>query len=494
MTNTKNITGAARTSRRWIGLALGTVGVAAAGTAAGLLQPLGPTTPAGALALMAGGLSVGLVAGALARTRWMSLLAPLAFVVAFELTRSGAGLLTTGPLRLESAYGPLAWALGRLVPWALAVISLATGAGWGVRAAQRRPGGSSGLVVATALTVLLAGSLLLPASSPALRDPSGTPIPGAVSELVSVELGGHEQWIQVRGASANLPVLLYLSGGPGQSDLPFSRVLFEPLTRDFLVVGWDQRGTGKSYTGIDAGLTLDRMVEDTIELARTLAERYGQPKIYLLGESWGSILGVLAVQRAPELFHAYLGSGQMVDPLATDEAIYRDLVTTAMRSGNGDLVASLAKMGRPPYRGGTIDYGFIFSHYSLIEGGYTPPQEYVQRGSDANLGPWGVLGQEYAPLEKISVLRGLMDLHSVMYPQLQHVDFRHDATSLDVPVYLIMGEHELAARTAPAKEWFELLRAPDKRWYSLPDSGHSVAFEQAGELHRILLQDVHAGR
>ena len=127
---------------------------------------------------------------------------------------------------------------------------------------------------------------------------------GSVSELVSVELGGHEQWIQVRGASADLPVLLYLSGGPGQSDLPFSRVLLEPLTKDFLVVGWDQRGAGKSYSAIDASLTLDRAVEDTVELARTLAQRYGHQKIYLLGESWGSILGVLAVQRAPELFHA----------------------------------------------------------------------------------------------------------------------------------------------------------------------------------------------
>ena len=294
--------------RRWIGLGLGTLGTAVAGVAAGLWQPLGPTTAAGALALLAGGLAVGLVAGALARSRWMLLLAPLSFFVAFEAARSGAGLLTTGPLRLGSAYGPLAYLLGRFVPWTLAGISLTLGAGWGVRAALRRPAGR-GPVIASALTALLAGALLLPASSPALRNDAGAPIQGSVSELVSVELGGQQQWIQVRGARANLPVLLYLSGGPGQSDLAFSRVLFEPLTEDFLVVGWDQRGTGKSYAAIDTGITLDRAVQDTIELARTLTQRYSQQKIYLLGESWGSILGVLAVQRAPELFHAYIGSG-----------------------------------------------------------------------------------------------------------------------------------------------------------------------------------------
>ena len=110
------------------------------------------------------------------------------------------------------------------------------------------------------------------------------------------------------------------------------------------------------------------------------------------------------------------------------------------------------------------------------------------------MGPWGILGQEYGPIEKINVLRGLMDLHSVMYPQLQQLNLRRDANNLDVPVYLMMGQHELAARTDPAKEWFDLLQAPRKRWYSLPDSGHSVAFEQADELHRILLEDVRVGR
>ena len=83
-----------------------------------------------------------------------------------------------------------------------------------------------------------------------------------------------------------------------------------------------------------------------------------------------------------------------------------------------------------------------------------------------------------------------MDMFAVMYPQLQDLDLRRDAPRLEVPVYLLVGEHELAARVEPAKEWFDLLEAPEKRWYSLPDAGHSVAFEQADELHRILLEDV----
>lgn len=480
--------GRIRAGRRWWGAGLAALCGGGLGVAVGLFQPRGPVTPVDAFELIVGGLVVGLVAGALARTRWALLLAPVGFLIGFELVRVRAGLPTTGPLRLDSAFGPLAYLLGRAVAWPLAILSLTVGVAWGGH--RRTAGRPVGAIAATTLLAVLAGSLLLPPRSPALAGRDGAAAEEAVAELVRVELGGHEQWIEVRGARDDLPVLLYLSGGPGQSDLAFSRVLLEPLTSDFLVVGWDQRGAGKSYPDLDAAtLTPQRAVADTIELARWLCQRYGQRKVYLLGESWGTLLGVLAVREAPELFHAYIASGQMVDPLETDEGIYRDLVTEAMASGNGDLVARLATMGPPPYRS-VLDYGTIMSHYPLLEGGYTPPEAYRRRGEASGIGPFGILGAEYGPIEKVNVLRGLLDMFSVMYPQLQEVDLRRDAARLEVPVHVLAGEHELAARTRPAREWFDALRAPVKRWYAFEDSGHSVAFEQADALRRILLEQV----
>ena len=475
-------------TRRWVRLLLAVLWVAGAGLVAGLTQPLGPTTTAGVIAWMTGAGSVGLVAGVLASSGWVLLLSPMVFVGVFEVARSGVEVSSVGPLHLDGAFGLVAFTLGRLIPWLLACLPLAIGSAWGLQRGGRRSR-PLGLLVSTVVVALLAGSVLLPSGSPNLSFEGG-PAKGSVSELVEVELGGHDQWLQVRGASADLPVLLYLSGGPGQSDLPYSRVLLEPLTRDFLVVGWDQRGTGKSYPSLDAPtLTLDRAVADVVELARLLGDRYGQEKVYLLGESWGSLLGVLAVQEAPELFHAFLASGQMVDPRATDEAIYRDLMTAAMGQGDGDLVAELVRMGPPPYPS-PLDYGTVMSLYPMLEGSYTPPEAYLQRGQSAGLGPWGILGQEYAPMDKLNVLRGLLDMFGILYPQLQGVDLRRDAPTLAVPVYLLSGAHELAARVDPAKEWFDQLEAPAKRWYTLPNSGHSVAFEHADELHRILLEDV----
>ena len=145
-------------------------------------------------------------------------------------------------------------------------------------------------------------------------------------------------------------MLLYLSGGPGQSDLPFSRVLLSDLTARFTVVGWDQRGTGKSYRGLDPeSLTLDGTVADTIALTTKLQRRFGDRPTYLMGESWGSTLAVLAAQRRPDLYAAVVSSGQMVSPRESDRRIYRDALSYSARTQDTKMAATLKGFGAPPY-------------------------------------------------------------------------------------------------------------------------------------------------
>ena len=79
-----------------------------------------------------------------------------------------------------------------------------------------------------------------------------------------------------------------------------------------------------------------------------------------------------------------------------------------------------------------------------------------------------------------------MDMGSVMYPQLQRVDFRRDVPSLQVPVYLVMGGHELNARTQPARDWFDRLQAPAKHWITFENSGHIPQFEEFARFHQLL--------
>ncbi len=466
-----------------------------------LTLPRGPVTSAQALLLMAAGLLIGLIAGLTLRSRWAMLLAPVAHMAAFELGRAAFNPVagpTVAPVRLDNVYGILSLLLGRGFHGLVGLLPMLLGVSLGLALAGRlsgapkamRRGGAAGRVFNGTLAVLLlalAVFIALPARTPPITNALGDPVPGSIAELTRVRLGGQDQTIMVRGANADRPVLLYLSGGPGQSDLPYSRVLFQNLADDFIVVSWDQRGTGKSYAafGPTATLTLDQAVADTIALTHYLCERFDEEKIYLLGESWGSILGTLAVQRQPELYYALIGSGQMVSPRETTRRLHQDVLALAERTGNAELAAQMQAFGEPPYAD-VFAGAFVMGYYEQLYRPYTPPQAYIALGTAAGLGPWGVLGSEYSLVDKVNVLRGLIDLYAVMWPQLQELDFRRDAPRLEVPVYILDGEAELNARRELMLEWYAMLQAPSKQMFSFENAGHSVAFEQFEAFENIL--------
>jgi proline iminopeptidase len=479
-------------------------GVAAlAGLLVALIMPRGPATSGQAMAVMALGLVVGFVAGALLRSRWAMLLAPAAHMIAIELARLPVAGPTVDAIRLDTVFGLLALLHGRGFHGLVGLLPILLGASLGASIARHGAGqSSSGLLagawlrrgamaLVTLSLVALAALLALPARTPPLLGPDGRPMPDSITELATVQLGGKDQAILIRAHSPDRPVLLYLSGGPGQSDLGWSRVYFAELTRDFVVVGWDQRGAGKSYAALDPTdtWTLERAVSDTVELTNYLRARFGEEKIYLMGESWGTVLGVLAVQRHPELYHAWISSGQMVSPHETDRRLYHDLLAYAERTGDAALAGQMEGYGEPPYAD-PYAYGVVMSYYDALYRPYTPPRAYLERGAAAQMGPLRNMAEEYSLVEKVNVVRGLLDMFSVLYPQLAGVDLRRDTPRLDVPVYILDGEAELAARRDLMLEWYEGLEAPMKRRYSFPNAAHAVAFEEFEALQRILTEDV----
>jgi proline iminopeptidase len=471
------------------------------GLFAGLIMPRGPVTSIQALILMALGLLTGIAAGFVMRSRWAMIVAPVAHIIAYELMRLGESGPTVDGIHFGTTFGIMAFIFGRGVYGILALAPMLLGVAWGTgiasvivedtldrmhhRQRRRHRIGKGFGAASTIALVALAIWIAMPPSVPAVVDASGNEIPGSIAELSSVNLGGNEQWIEIRAASQENPVLLYISGGPGQSDLALSRAMLQPLEDDFVIVLWDQRGNGLSYASFDpAKLTLDRVIADTIELTDYLRERFDEEKIYVLGESWGSTLAVLTAQERPDLFHAIIGSGQMVSQRETDRMIYNDLLLWADENNQG-LARQLRDFGAPPYDD-LWAYGVVMENYPHLEGDYDPPQASIDRLEAADVGFWGMMGSEYAPIDKTNIFRGLMETFNVLYPQLQGIDFRTDVRSLDVPIYIFDGEHELRGRRDLVYEWFDILQAPDKQIFTFADGGHAVALEHADDLDRIL--------
>ncbi len=485
---------------RWLGSIIALAVGALVGIGVAWAMPLGPATRAQALAAIMIGLGVGLVVGLLVGSRWALLAAPLGYIAAFELMHWGSPVLSLGAIRLDETYGILALILGRgfhgmvaLLPMVLAAElgvrwahSLAGQPAWPTRAAGWIPAG----LAAVALVALVV-ALLWPARTPAILGDDGKPLPNSVAEMVAVPINDSEQTLLIRGHNVENPVLLYLAGGPGQSSLPHPRVIFQDIEKDFTVVAWDQRGTGKSYAAMDpATLSPEEAVADTIAVTNYLRERFDEEKIFLLGESYGTILAVLAAQAQPDLYHAIISSGQMVSVQETDRRLYHNVLDLAGEKGDGELAATMRTYGEPPYADVPYANAFVMGYYDALYEPYMPSQNYMDRGNGANLGFFGINGSEYALVEKVNVLRGLIDMFSLMYPQLQTLDLRASAAQLDVPLYILDGTAEVAARRDLALEWFEQVDAPIKRLYPLDNAAHAVAFEQYEAFHRVLLEDV----
>jgi proline iminopeptidase len=476
------------------GLAVATLVAAIAGFATAYLMPRGPVVTANGLLVMATGLGIGLVTGLLVGRAWAIIPVGLAHLVAIELGRIDAIGPTLDIIRFDNMFGLMAIAFGRGLHGILLLLPMVFGTAIGLRMRPRtRP---LGLPIGTALlglaTVGLAVVVAIPASTPPILGADGRPIPGSIAELAQVELGGAEQTIMIRAASPDNPVLLYLSGGPGQSDLGYSRPISSVWDDDFVFVDWDQRGNGNSYPAIEpmSAMTLEQAVADTIQLSEYLAERFDEQRIYVMGESWGTILGVLAAQQRPDLYHAYIGSGQMVNIRETDRRIYEDLQAYAARTGNADLAAKLDGFGAPPYRDFPMTNGMIWSFYDYIYDPYTPSATYTRLISEAGVGFYGLLASEYDLVNKANAVRGLFDTFYALYPQVYDHDLRTDVPTLDVPVWILDGSAELDARRDLALEWAAGLEAPSKQVVTFEDAAHSVAFEQVDAVHRLLVDEI----
>jgi len=464
-----------------------------------IVMPRGPISAAGAFVTLVLGLSAGLIAGFVSRSRWAMLVAPLAFAVTYELVRLGTDGPTVDGIHF-STYGLLALVVGRGIHGLLALLPMVLGAALGAAFARRSDGGTpqrggprAGLYVrrgAVALAgvalVVLAVGIARPASTDRIVGFDGKPLPGSIAELTRVEIGGQELAMMIRGHSTESPVLLFLAGGPGGSELGAMRRHLEALERDFVVVTWDQRGTGKSYGALDptSTLTLEQAVSDTIEVTDYLRGRFGQEKIYLVGQSWGSTLGVLAAQRRPELYQAFVGTGQMVSQRETDRIFYEDTLAWARAEGKGDLVDTLTEIGQPPYES-ILDYEHALSYEHEVY-----PYDHSRNSEGKGGFSENLFVEEYTLLEQIHNLGAFLDTFSALYPQLQQIDFRQDATRLDIPVYLVQGRHEARGRAELAGEWFAQLEAPAKKLVVLETSGHRPPFEQPEQFARVMTETV----
>jgi pimeloyl-ACP methyl ester carboxylesterase len=338
---------------------------------------------------------------------------------------------------------------------------------------------------AVSFSAVLVSQLL--ATTPPITDANGRPIPGSIATLEEVNLNGSEQWVSIRGKDTTKPVLLFLAGGPGGSQLVTERRALQGLEDHFVVVNWEQPGAGKSFDAVDRStLTPERYVADARELIRYLQQRFDEEKVYVLGESWGSALGIMIAQRYPELLHAFIGTGQMVAFLENDLICYDFAMRLAEERGDMQKVEQLKRQGPPPYYESDValksatylmdTFAYMNANPAIADNGFNTFQD--------------LAGSEYGLYDKVNWFRGVLDTFGVVYPQLWDVDFREQAPRLEVPVYFLIGRHDVNAPPELTEEYYQILTAPRKELIWFERSGHNPWVHEPAKFVDVMVNTV----
>ncbi len=305
---------------------------------------------------------------------------------------------------------------------------------------------------------------LIPARTDPIDDPLGSEPGTAIAELTTVRLGGLEQAVLIRGRNRANPILLFLHGGPGMPMMYLAHRFQRPLEETFVVVQWDQRGAGKSFSEqvkIE-DMTVEQMLADTKELINHLLERFDQQKLFLAGHSWGSYLGIITASRHPELLQAYIGIGQVVSDEETGPLQDAFIQRMATSTGNPEAISELESLGAAAREKWLFEFGGELygetSWWPLLSAGLAAP--------------------EYSLKEVLRVGQGssYSSRHMVYDAIKGPVD--KAIRRLEVPTYFFTGRHDYTTPHALIERYHNELEAPVKKLVWFERSAHFPFFEE----------------
>lgn len=306
--------------------------------------------------------------------------------------------------------------------------------------------------------------------------------PNGVDEAMYVKIGGIDQWIQIRGQDRNNPVLLCLHGGPGGSWLP-STPLFLPWEKELTVAQWDQRGTGKTLetTGrsIADTMSVDRMAQDGIEVSEFLRNHLHKDKIILLGFSWGSLLGIHMAKQRPDLFYAYVGTGQISNMRKSLPMSYVYVLEKARAANDTKAVKELESIGPPPFD--TKDkIGVFFETLGKYE-----------CESDRNLPHFALVEPDLSLWDIYNWIRGFAQVPTFrIYNEMLSADLPSLGADFQIPIFFFQGELDERAQASLAKKYFDEINAPHKEFVLFDGAGHFAVWSLSNRFLQELVTRV----
>lgn len=307
-----------------------------------------------------------------------------------------------------------------------------------------------------------------------------------IDEAKYIEVNGAQEWVTIRGQNRSNPVILFLHGGPAEANSPFV-TFYLPFEKEYVFVQWDQPGAGMTY--IKAGdhqpkLTLDGIANDGLAVAERLRYELHQPKIILIGQDWGGVVGIHMIEKRPDLFTAFVGTGQIVGMMATQRVLYQYALDHATANHDQKMLSDLKQVGPPPYRT-LAAYG---DFENCCRNSFWPADDVAgirQMQAMLAFSPRLTIRQVYGWYQGLRKDEVKLDTRLMTMPDLRETD-----TAFSVPVFFIQGGNDNVTPTSLVADYCARIQAPIKGIDVIPDAGHFVMWTHAGEFLRYLDADV----
>jgi pimeloyl-ACP methyl ester carboxylesterase len=306
--------------------------------------------------------------------------------------------------------------------------------------------------------------------------------PHGIEETRAVRIGGIDQWISVRGTDRRNPVLLMLHGGPGYVSMPTSWYFQRGWEEYFTVVQWDQRGAGKTYAANDPAkvaptMTRARMLLDAEEMVAWLRKEFGKDRIFVLGHSWGSSLGIQLARRHPDWLHAYIGLGQITDGMESERRGWQFAMDAARREGNAQAIRELESIAPYAAPGKPLVLKDLYLQRKWLArygGAVYGRTDFDAESAATKLAP------EYTDADLKTMWEGTEFSSSRMLTDVLTQDFSV-YTTFDCPIVIFNGRHDYNVSSSATAEWFAKVRAPSKQLVWFENSAHEMFNEEPGK-------------
>ena len=324
------------------------------------------------------------------------------------------------------------------------------------------------------------------------KDEHGEIIPGSISEKTFIDVNGQRQGMFIRGIDQTNPVLLLLHGGPGLSDYFLSQSYPTALEESFVVCFWEQPGTGLSYSSalVADEMTTERLIQDTVEVTRYLSERFSQDKIYLMGHSFGSYLGLKTVSQYPELYQAYIAMSQITNQLQSEKDAYMYMLTQYQNQANQKMIDQFSRYpildseealdlylnsGLRDKAMHELGIGTTHDMRSVVTGLFFPSLRCL----------------DYTQAERIQIWQGnVFSRQTHLMDEVYAFNAFTDIPQIEVPIYFFAGIYDYTVTYALQRAYFEAIEAPIKGFYTFHNSAHSPIFEEPDVAKEIINSDL----